>query len=71
VSVKSKTDREPLTYSVPEVAELLGISRGHAFALAAKDKLPGAVKLGGRTVVSRRAIDRLLDGSETEKEGAP
>jgi excisionase family DNA binding protein len=50
------------TYTVPEAARLLGISRGQGYALARREELPGAIKLGGRTVVSRAVLDRVIDG---------
>jgi excisionase family DNA binding protein len=52
---------ERLTYSIPEAAALLGISRNLAYDLARRDELPGAIKLGQkRIVVSRAALERLL-----------
>jgi excisionase family DNA binding protein len=65
--VSEKT--EPGTYSVPQAAERLGISRGYAFELAKRGELPGAFKVGGRVLVSRRVLDRVLDGQP--KDGAP
>jgi excisionase family DNA binding protein len=50
------------TYTVPEAAKLLGISRGQGYALARTGELPGAIKLGGRIVVSRTALDRVIAG---------
>src|SRR5215471_8603203 len=47
------------TYTVAEAATLLGISRGQAYMLARTDQLPGAIKLGGRIVVSRPTLDRV------------
>jgi excisionase family DNA binding protein len=52
------------TYTVGEASQLLGISRGQGYALARTGELPGAIKLGGRIVVSRPALDRLLAGEE-------
>jgi excisionase family DNA binding protein len=59
--------QEKLTYSVPEVAKLLGISRGGAYELARRGKLPGAIRLGGRIVVSRRRFERALDGAGADE----
>ncbi len=56
----------PLTVSVPVAAKLYGISRGYAFELAKRGELPGAVKLGGRIVVSRRILERTLNGEPDE-----
>jgi excisionase family DNA binding protein len=50
----------PLTVSVEEAAHLLGISRGHAYALVNRGEIP-SLRLGRRIVVPRAALDRLLD----------
>jgi excisionase family DNA binding protein len=49
-----------LTVSVEEAGRLLGISRGHAYALVNRGEIP-SLRLGRRIVVPMRAIDRLLD----------
>lgn len=49
----------PRTYSVPEVAVILGIGRSTADALAQRGEL-AALRVGGRVVVARAEIDRLL-----------
>lgn len=61
---------EKLTYSVPEAAEVLGIGRNLAYELAKRGELPGLIHLGEkRVVVSKLAIDRLLQGEgKPEKE---
>ncbi len=53
-----------LTLSVPETAKLLGISRGHAYELVARNQLP-AVRLGRRIVIPRHAIEILLHNGGT------
>jgi excisionase family DNA binding protein len=53
---------QPLTVTVPTAARMLGISRGGAYELARRGELPGAIRLGGRIVVSRRALERAIDG---------
>jgi excisionase family DNA binding protein len=57
---------ERQTVSVPEAAAILGISRTLAFELARRGELPGAIRLGGRTVVSRRELERALRGGRDE-----
>ena len=52
---------ERLVLSVPEAASLLGISRRLAYELAARDELP-VLRLGGRVLILRRPLERLLDG---------
>jgi excisionase family DNA binding protein len=53
---------ERATLTVEEAAGLLGISRNLAYSLAREGKLPGALRLGGRIVVSRRLIEAVLSG---------
>jgi excisionase family DNA binding protein len=48
-----------LTLSVPETAALLGISRALAYQLVARGELP-SLRLGGRILVPRHALDRLV-----------
>jgi excisionase family DNA binding protein len=62
------TTAQPRTVSVPDAAKVLGISRGHAFELARRGELPGVIRLGHRIVVSRSALERVLNG---EPETAP
>ena len=52
---------ESATMTVEEAAKLLGIGRQTAYDLAKQGKLPGAIRLGGRIVVSRPAIWKLLE----------
>jgi len=58
-------DRE--TINIPQVARILGISAPVAYQLAREDKLPTPViKLGRRLVVSRRALEAVLDRRHDE-----
>jgi len=60
---------QKMTLSIPEVAEMLGISRNLAYELAARGELPGLIHLGQKRVVcSRLAIERLLQGESKLKE---
>ena len=51
---------ERMTYSVTEVAHLLGISRGSAYTHVRTGEIP-SVTIGGRIVVPRSALEALLD----------
>jgi excisionase family DNA binding protein len=51
---------EPLTYTVSEVAELLGISRSKAYDLVAEGVLPIVPLAGRRKLVPRVALERLV-----------
>ena len=52
-------DDSRLVFTVVETAELLGISRTHAYELVARGELVH-VRLGRRIVVPRHAIDTLF-----------
>jgi predicted DNA-binding transcriptional regulator AlpA len=53
---------ERLTLNIDTVATVLGINRSTAFELARRDQLPvPVIRLGRRLVVSRRALEAVLD----------
>jgi len=56
--------------TIPEFAEATGISRNLAYSLARQDKLPvPVIHLGGkRMVISRRAVERLLENGDSQEE---
>ncbi len=56
------THLEPANMLVEEAARYLGIGRQTAYDLAARGELPGALRLGGRWVVSRKALEEWLEG---------
>ena len=51
------------TYTVPEAAEILGISRASAYNAARGGLIP-VVRISRRIVVPRAALERLLEGGE-------
>ena len=53
------TALERQTYSVPEVAQILGISPAGAYRCVRSGEIP-ALTLGGRIVVPRKALAELL-----------
>ncbi len=58
----SQTERRTLT--IPEVAAALGLARSTAYELAATDRLPvPTIRAGRRLLVSRLALERILDGT--------
>jgi excisionase family DNA binding protein len=61
--MESGDNPDRMTFSVSEAATALGIGRTLAYQLAQSGQL-GAVRVGGRWVVPRRAIDRLLEGEK-------
>jgi excisionase family DNA binding protein len=53
-------DGEGLAVSVPEAGRPLGLGRNSAYEAAAKGDIP-TIRIGGRILVPRKALDRLLD----------
>ncbi len=60
---------ERLTYTVSEVAELLGISRSKAYDLVAAGLLPIVPLPGRRKLVARTVLERLVNASEPADAG--
>ncbi|MFC1875174.1 helix-turn-helix domain-containing protein [Chloroflexota bacterium] len=62
---------ESLTMTITEFAAVCSISRGLAYDLARRDKLPvPVIKLGKRMVLSRKAVVALLEaGKQLVPEG--
>jgi excisionase family DNA binding protein len=49
------------TYSIEEVAQILGLSRNSAYVAARGNLLPvPTIRIGRRMVVSKAALDQLL-----------
>ena len=55
-------DVERKTYTVVEVAKILGIGRNTAYEVCRNGEIP-TIKIGGRILVPRKAIDELLSGA--------
>lgn len=58
----SKIDSTKETLSVREAAAALGVSRGRMYASVRCGEIP-MIRLGRRIVLSKRVLERLLDGS--------
>lgn len=58
---KTKAASEPLTMTVDEAAQKLGISRNTAYACARSGQLP-IIRLGKRMLVPRVALDAMVRG---------
>lgn len=50
---------EKLVYSITEAAEVLGISKSHAYELVKQNKLP-VVELGKRRVIIKESLEQWL-----------
>ena len=55
---------ENQTYKIGEAAQILGISRQAAYALARNGELPGGRKLGGIFIVSKIELDAYLNPNQ-------
>ena len=53
------------TYTVAEVADLLGVCRATVYELLRRGELP-ARRMGSRWVIARRRFDRWLDDADVE-----
>ncbi|WP_433592546.1 helix-turn-helix domain-containing protein [Nocardia sp. CA-145437] len=58
---------EPAAYTVDEVAELLGVSRGNAYQ-AVHDGVIPAKRVGRRWVISRKAFHEWLESPDNLQE---
>lgn len=58
-------NREKLTLTVEEVANVFGISRGLAYEMCRKGTIP-ALRFGKRLVVSRRSVEKMLEERDKE-----
>jgi excisionase family DNA binding protein len=61
-------DVEKLTFTVDEAGEMLGISRGTAYAAAKSGDLP-TIRMRHRLLVPRAALLRLLEGEGRRPSG--
>jgi excisionase family DNA binding protein len=59
---------ERLTYTVPEVARLLGLSRGAAYAAVNAREIP-SLRIGRRTLVPRVGLERILGQVGLKQDG--
>ena len=64
----STPDKQPAVYSVVEVAQLLSLSRGTAYALVRDGTIP-ALRLGNRWVIPRVRFHAWLDSLDEEQNG--
>jgi len=57
----SVADDDRAVYTVQEVARLLSLSRGSAYALIREGTIP-ALRMGGRWIIPKRRFHAWLDG---------
>jgi excisionase family DNA binding protein len=59
------TALERMTYSVPDAARILGVGRNTAYEAVRNGDIR-AVRIGGRVLVSKPEIERLLGGTAAQ-----
>ena len=59
------TDSKHLVYSVAEAGKRLGLSRGLMYEAIRTGQVP-SIRIGRRILVPRAALDRLLEGTDTD-----
>jgi hypothetical protein len=59
---RTKTDEEVLVLSVPAAGKRLGLGRGASYQAAKRGELP-VLKLGHKLVVSKIALERMLENA--------
>lgn len=59
---QSRTNQEKRSYSVAEVAEILGVSKKSVYALCSQE-LFQTVRIGTTLRISKKSFDSWLDGS--------
>ncbi|HYK89795.1 MAG TPA: helix-turn-helix domain-containing protein [Acidobacteriota bacterium] len=60
---KQKSEKQK-TYSIAEVGEMLGIGKNAAYNAAHRGEIP-TLKIGGRILVPKVALDRLLEQTQS------
>jgi len=63
------TKFEKRTYTIPEAAQVLGISKNLAYDMAAENKIP-VIRLGKRVLVPMAMLNRFLDNPNSLEEGS-
>lgn len=53
------------TYTVPEVAKILGISQSYAYEMARQKKFP-ILELGHKVLIPKKKFDNWLEGEESQ-----
>jgi excisionase family DNA binding protein len=61
ITQRAANNRQPLTLTIPQAADLLGISVSKAYEAARAGELP-TLRVGARVLVSRRRLEELIDG---------
>ncbi len=59
----------PTVLTIPETAKILRIGRNSAYEAARRGQIP-TIKIGGRVLVPRKALERLLAEAKGDKKKA-
>lgn len=63
MSISPQIDTARLAYNLPEAATLVGVSVRSLYSYMSKGQLR-TIKVGGRRLVRREDLERLIDGAE-------
>ena len=64
----SSSALEQRTYSVTDVAHIFGVTPSHIWRLCQKGDI-ASIRLGGRILIPREEVDRILSGGEETANG--
>jgi excisionase family DNA binding protein len=67
VNLDTNKAPEKLTYSVPEAAALLGISKANLYSLLYQKQIP-SIRYGRRWIIPKIALEKKLGGTIEQKE---
>lgn len=65
---RSSSALQQRTYSVTDVAHIFGVTPSHVWRLCQRGEIP-SVRLGGRILIPREAVERLLASVKEAWEG--
>ena len=60
-------DRQALTLTIPQAAQLLGISVSKAYEAARLGDLP-IIRIGSRVLISRKRLEAMVDGISFQRD---
>lgn len=60
---KEKAQQERATYDIAEFGQKLGISKNAAYNAANRGEIP-TIRIGGRILIPRAALDKLLENGK-------
>jgi excisionase family DNA binding protein len=65
---RPRSAEPPATYTVAQLAALLGVNRGTVYEAIERGQVPGVIRLGRRILIARGHVQEWL-GQNAESEG--